>query len=299
MLKIGLIDRYFDNWHTNYYPGFLRDAAKDMGMDADICYAYAPEEAPSGMTKETWCREIGKTELLPSYEEIIEKSDALMFMCADDVFPHEALAKKALMSGKRLYCDKTFAPDTAAAERMFSLARAHGTEVFSCSAQRYCPDLTRYCLDAEKAGKRAAFAATTGPGEIRNYSVHQLEMLVRVMGTGARDCMAFPANTSHTVVYRYDGGRYATFVQSPNAVFSMVVSDDFADWDSPNKPTNRAIAVADFYQPFMRELLGFFAGGELPVSHRDTLEVMAMQEAARTAFTRPGVWCPLPAYKEI
>ena len=294
MLKIGLIDLYLDNWYTNYYPGFLREAARDMGMDADLVYVYAETDAPGGMTNRAWCEKIGGVTFLPTYEDIIRESDVLMFMCADDVFPHERLAKKALMSGKRLYCDKTFAPDTAAARRMFRLAKEHGTTVFSSSAMRFCPDLTKYIQDAEKAGKQASFAASTGPGEIRNYSVHQLEMVQRVMGCGAADCMAFVSHDSKTVIYRYPKGRFATMVQSPNAFFSLTVSDDFAHWDTPNRPTNRGIEPTEYYMPFMRELLTFFAGGEIPVLPEDTMEIMAMQEGARAAMEAPGSWVRLP-----
>ena len=151
MLKIGLIDLWLDNWHTNYYPGFLRDAAREMGMDADLVYVYAEKDAPGGMTNREWCEKIGGVTLLPAYEDIVRESDVLMFMCADDVFPHERLARKALMSGKRLYCDKTFAPDTASARRMFRLAKEYGTAVFSSSAMRFCPDLTKYSSDATEA----------------------------------------------------------------------------------------------------------------------------------------------------
>ena len=294
MLKIGLIDLWLDNWHTNYYPGFLRDAAQEMGMDADLVYVYAEKDAPGGMTNGEWCVKIGGVTLLPAYEDIISESDVLMFMCADDVFPHEQLAQKALMSGKRLYCDKTFAPDTAAARRMFRLAKEYGTTVFSSSAMRFCPDLTRYMRDAAAAGKTATFAASTGPGEIRNYSVHQLEMVQRVMGRGAADCMAFVSHDSKTVVYRYPEGRRATMVQSPNAFFSLVVSDDYAHWDTPNRPTNRGIDPTDYYMPFMHELLTFFAGGKPPVEPEDTMEIMAMQEGARAAMETPEVWVTLP-----
>jgi len=294
MLKIGLIDIWLDNWHTNYYPGFLRNAAREMGMDADLVYVYAEKNAPGGMTNREWCEKIGGVTLLPTYEDIIRESDVLMFMCADDVFPHEQLAHKALMSGKRLYCDKTFAPDTATARRMFRLAKEYGTTVFSSSAMRFCPDLTQYMLDAAAAGKRAAFAASTGPGEIRNYSVHQLEMVQLVMGRGAVDCMAFVSHDSKTVVYRYPEGRRATMVQSPNAFFSLMVSDDYAHWDTPNRPTNRGIEPTEYYMPFMHKLLTFFAGGDLPVEPEDTMEIMAMQEGARAAMETPEVWVTLP-----
>lgn len=294
MLKIGLLDLYLDNWHTDYYPGFLRDAAREMGMDADLVYVYAEKDAPDGMTNREWCEKIGGVTLLPTYDDLIRESDALMFMCADDVFPHEKLARKALMSGKRLYCDKTFAPDTASARRMFRIAAEFGTQVFTSSAMRFCPDLTKYMTDVSAAGKKASFAASTGPGEIRNYSVHQLEMIQRVMGYGAKDCMAFVSHDSKTIVYRYPEGRYATMVQSPNAVFSLVVSDDYAHWDTPNRPTNRGIEPTEYYMPFMHELLTFFAGGEPPVQPEDTMEIMAMQEGARNAMEVPETWVTLP-----
>jgi hypothetical protein len=149
--------------------------------------------------------------------------------------------------------------------------------------------------DAATAGKKASFTASTGPGEIRNYSVHQLDMVQRVMGCGAIDCMAFVSHDSKTVVYRYPEGRRATMVQSPNAFFSLVVSDDFAHWDTPNRPTNRGIDPVDYYMPFMRELLTFFAGGELPVRPEDTMEIMAMQEGARLAMETPETWAKLPS----
>ena len=124
--------------------------------------------------------------------------------------------------------------------------------------------------------------------------MHQLEMVQRVMGCDAADCMAFVSHDSKTVVYRYPNGRRATMVQSPNAFFSLVVSDDYAHWDTPNRPTNRGIEPTDYYMPFMHELLTFFAGGALPVQPADTMEIIAMQEGARMAIVAPETWIQLP-----
>ena len=295
MFSVGIVDLYGDNWHTNYYPTFLRAASLEMGVDMAVQYAYFSQNAPSGETPQEWCARIGGVTLCPDYETLIEKSDAIMVMCADDVFPHEQLAQKALCSGKPVFCDKTFAPDVEAAKRMFALAKAHGTPVFSTSAQRYCPDLTAYCSERTKP---VCFAATTGPGEIRNYSVHQLEMIEAVMGRGAKEVQAFSVNLSITAVIRYEGERYATFVQSPNAIFSMAASDDKADWYSDNKKTNRNIAIGDFYIPFMKQLTQFFLTGKPPISPADTLEVVAIQQAIREACANQGVWIPVAAKEE-
>lgn len=293
--SVGIVDLYGDNWHTNYYPIFLRAAALECGVDMAVEYAYFSQNAPSGETPQQWCKRLGQITLCPDYDTLIAVSDAIMVMCADDVFPHEQLAQKALSSGKPVFCDKTFAPDIDAAKRMFALAEAHGTPLFSTSAQRYCPDLTAYCKEISKP---ISFAATTGPGDLVNYSVHQLEMLEAVMGTGARDVIAFPANNSVTAVIRYEGERYATFVQSPNAMFSMSASDDVADWYSVNKKTNRNIVIGEFYIPFMKQLIKFFLTGKSPITREDTLEVVAIQQAIREAKRIPGTYIPVPVYKE-
>lgn len=295
MLSVGIIDLYGDNWHTNYYPIFLRAAALESGIDAEVKYAYFSQNAPSGETPQQWCDRIGEVELCPDYETLLQKSDAVMVMCADDVYPHEELAKKALCCGNPVFCDKTFAPDLDAAKRMFALAKEHGTPVFSTSAQRYCPDLTAYCNAQTKPCK---FAATTGPGDIINYSVHQLEMVEAVMGRGAKDVIAFPVNSSVTAVIRYGEDRYATFVQNPNAIFSMSASDDKADWYSDNKPTNRNITIGEFYIPFMKKLIAFFQTRIPPIKPQDTMEVVAIQQAIREAKKTPGVYVNVPAYEE-
>ncbi len=295
MFRVGIVDLYGDNWHTNYYPIFLRAAALELGIEMAVEYAYFSQNAPSGETPEQWCARMGGVTLCPDYDTLIAKSDAVMVMCADNVYPHEELAGKALCSGKPVFCDKTFAPDIDAAKRMFALAKAHGTPVFSTSAQRYCPDLTAYCLAQTKP---TAFAVTTGPGDLVNYSVHQIEMLEAVMGRGAKEVIAFPAHSSVTAVVRYDGGRYATFVQSPNAVFSMAASDDKADWQSGNKATNRNIVIGEYYIPFMKKLVAFFQTRIPPITPQDTLEVTAVEQAIREACKTPGVFVSVPAYEE-
>ena len=32
-MKIGFVDYYLDNWHADYYPGFLREAIAKYGSD--------------------------------------------------------------------------------------------------------------------------------------------------------------------------------------------------------------------------------------------------------------------------
>lgn len=46
MLNIGFADYYLDNWHANYYPQFLREAAARWGYDVKITRAFGILDRP-------------------------------------------------------------------------------------------------------------------------------------------------------------------------------------------------------------------------------------------------------------
>lgn len=283
-MKIGFVDDYLDNWHTNHYPSYIRLASGLYGIPAEVAYAYAWRDRPGdgGVSGDEWCRMRG-VQRCRTYDELIEKSDVIMVMCADNCLVHEELAGQALMSGKRVYCDKTFAPTYEAAVRMFDLAKAHHTSVFSCSAQRFCMELL--CFQSQLQ-EHVDYCRSAGPGDMVNYSIHQFEMLEALMGTGAKRCMAQEINGLKQIVYEYGDTRTCFFHQGDKVPFQLFALSD--------RLGLQEIAVTDYYLNFMLRLLQFFDGGELPVSREDTLEIMAMQQAGREALQRPGCWIELP-----
>lgn len=281
MIKIGMVDRWLDNWHTNHYPDYLRLAAKRYGVDIDITTVWAWQDAPEGMTTKEWCKAYGVREA-KSYEALLEEVDGIMVMCADDCTPHEELAEPALRYGKPVYCDKTFAPDLDTAKRMFALAETYGTPVFSCSAQRYVMELQSY---VRKYGQTAEFCSTTGPGDLKNYSIHQFEMVEYAMGIGAKSCCSMPCADGIRLLYTYKDGRMACVEQSNTLPFVMTLCDGKKMED---------IAVTDYYMALMYALCCFFQNRIPPVAKEDTLEIMAMQQSAREALKHPGKPVPVP-----
>lgn len=279
-MKIGIVDDYLDNWHTNHYPFYLKLASELYQIPAEITCAYAwrnhPEEGM--LSTSQWCVKYGVKEC-STYEELIEQVDAIMVMCADNCIPHEKLAQQALESGKPVFCDKTFAPDYATAKRMFDVAREHGTRVFSCSAQRFCMELL--CFQSQ-VQQHVDYCSTTGPGDMVNYSIHQYEMLESMMGTGAKKCIANQVGDVKQIVYEYDDDRTCAFHIGDKLHFTLTVKSEQGKLQD--------IAVTDYYLNFFLKLLQFFAGGEVPVKEQDTLEIMTMQQAGRQALEHPGNW---------
>ncbi|MCD7737485.1 MAG: Gfo/Idh/MocA family oxidoreductase [Lachnospiraceae bacterium] len=282
MLKIGIADYYLDNWHANHYPDFLREVISRMGYDAELTYAYGLYPGPAGTTNEQWCAE-HNMKPSGSMQELVNCVDAIMVIAADDSRWHEEVCELPLKSGKPVFVDKTFAPDVAAAKRMFLLAEAHGTPVFSSSAQRYCQDILDWQAEHPV---RPRFVSTAGPHSLDNYAVHQLEPIVALMGRGVQRLKAFAVGSAVTqLILDYGDGRLASFVQSPQpwAEFHFMVSDG---------ETGKHLVSDDrnFYHNLAEVILDFFTCGVAPVPKEETLEIVAVIETARQARKMPDTW---------
>lgn len=287
MLKIGFADYYLNNWHADHYPGFLRDAIALHGYDAAVTHAFGILDSPpqGGISTAQWCR---ARDIRParSMEQLVAECDAIMVIAADNAAWHEQVCQLPLQSGKPVFVDKTFAPTLAAGKRLFDLARQHGTPVFSSSAQRYCQDL----LDYQAAySQPPRFVSTVGPHSLDSYAVHQLEVIVALMGVGVRRLKAFGVGSQVTqLILDYGDGRLASFVQSPQpwAEFNFMVSDG---------ETGQRLVSDDknFYANLSAAILDFFFTRRSPVPQAETLEILSIIDATRLARTQPDTWFPL------
>ncbi len=280
MIKIGIIDYFFDNWHTNYYPGFLRDAIREKGVDAEITAAYAYVESPTELNNAAWCENKGIC-LYDNVDTLLREVDAVMVMAADNSLWKEECTAEALRCGKPVFIDKTFAPDLYTGKRFFETAEAYGTPIFSTSAQRYCADLIDY-LKREKGNTR--FMSTVGPHDLSNYAVHQFEPIVAVMGCGIRRVKAFAVGEKVTqLIIEYEDSKLASFTQTPNpwAEFNFMVSDG---------EKGERLDSSDYYPNLMYAILDFFATGVSPVCKEETLTVLALIDAAKDARRYPDEW---------
>ena len=290
MLNIGFADYYLDNWHANHYPQFLREAAARWGYDVKITQAFGIHDRPpqGGLSTREWCRE---RNIAPagSMEELVGSVDAIMVIAADDSTWHEQVAELPLKSGKPVFVDKTFAHSLEAGRRMFALAEEHHTPVFSSSAQRFCQDILdwqREHANCRSQLDRPRFVSTVGPHSLENYAVHQLEPIVALMGPGIKRLKAFAVGSAVTqLILDYGDRRLASFMQTPQpwAEFNFMVSDG---------ETGKRLISDDgnFYHNLMKAILDFFVHGICPVEKEETLEILAVIDAAKAARRRPDTW---------
>jgi predicted dehydrogenase len=280
--KIGFIDHYLDEWHANNFPQWIRESS--FAGRIDLAYAWAERDKEGGLSSRQWC-ERHQAELTASLEELVEKSDYLVVLAPDHSDRHEELAALALASRKPVYIDKTFAPDLAAARRLFARAAEHATPLYSASALRFAEELD--ALREQVGGQRIQYAATGGPGRFAIYAVHQLEMLVAVMGAGAVRVMQAGLPEVPLVIIDYPEGRRARLEIVAGAPFSIGVQ--FGD----GKGFHSGALGGGFFPRSIEAMLAFFESGQPPVAPGETLEIMALLDAGKRAMEKPGQWIEL------
>ncbi len=196
MKKVGFIDYYLDEWHANQYPAWIRDAT---GGAMEVAFAYGMKDAGHGLSNKEWCAKNGVTPC-GTIEEVVARSDYLIVLSPDNPEQHEALAELPLASGKPTYIDKTFAPDRAAALRLFERAARHRTPLYSSSALRYAAEYA----EVEREGIQVI--SSWGPGLLENYSIHQIEPIVALMGTEAKRVMYTGTAAAPALLIEFSGG---------------------------------------------------------------------------------------------
>lgn len=275
MKKVGFIDYYLDEWHANNYPAMI---SEQSGGRYKVCYAYGRIDSPiGGMTNKAWSEKYGVA-LLDSMEEVIEKSDVLIVLSPDNPEMHEALCDLPLKSGKCVYVDKTFAPDRAAALRIFENADKHNTPCYSSSALRFSSELDG--IDTKKIAK----IYSEGPGTYEVYSIHQIEPVIKLMGCRVKRVMGLGSLKHPSLLIEFEDGRLAQIQQySEDGDFRITLCDK--DNEAIHCPIE-----SDFFGLFIKNLIAFFDTGIIPVPHEQTVDVISVRDTGMKALKTPYQW---------
>lgn len=278
-MKIGFIDYYLDEWHANNYPDRLRELS---GGRIEVAYAYAEIDSPlGGMTTDEWCAK-HNIQRVNSIEELVALSDGIVVLSPDNCERHEDLCRIPLASGKRCYVDKTFAPDQAAARRIFANAEAHNTPCFSSSALRYSAEYQN--IDKSSIRAISSWGPAFGPKPgFETYAIHQIEPIMMLMDAQPEKVMMQLCDENFYVLsIRFADGRLATMTgYTAGSPFMLNIAAD----------KNQVIEVkSDYFDAFLRDLVRFFETGEAKVDHETTIRIMAVREAGLKALAQLNEW---------
>lgn len=275
--KIGFIDLFIDEWHANNYPKWIRESA--LKDEFDVAFAWEKSTPAGKKDLAAWCAEQNVTPA-KSIEEVIENSDCLCVLAPSNPEVHEELAELPLKSGKPLYIDKPFAPNRAAAERMFELAAKYNTPLMSSSALRFGTEL----MDLQQQKIDPVFVSTCGGGgNFPEYAIHQIEMIVSLMGIGAKDLQVCGTDHHLTVSMRYDDQRLAAMNFAPFWGFTLSTT-------SADNKVSQLNTLSNIFPNLLQKILEFYKSGENLIPKAETIEIAGILDAVVKGMAQPGSW---------
>lgn len=270
MKTVGFVDYCLDEWHANNYPAWIEEANKILGTDYRVTYAWAEKEL--GIGTAAWCEKFGATPCA-TVEELCEKSDVIFILAPSNPEKHLEYARRVFPCGKRVYVDKTFAPDHKEAEEIFAIAKQYGTPFFSTSALRYATEL-------DEIGSVRHLMVTGGGGNLPEYIIHQAEMAVKLTGIHSASVNVSAQGEQRVISVKGEGrdGKPVdiTFLFAPALPF--LVCAETVEGNS----RYRAIK-SGFFVLLLTDILRFFESGIVSFDTEETLAVMALRDAILAA----------------
>ena len=259
MKKLGYIDFYVSEWHANNYPKWLRRVSDALGEEYVVKYVWAEQDKSpvDGRTTDEWCEAYG-AEKCASIAEVCEKSDYVFILAPDDPEKHLLYAREAFPFKKPIYIDKTFAPSTAEAEAIYALSAQYGTPFFSTSPLRYAEELL---IPAPKH-----LAVFGGGAEFEGYIVHLLEMIIKVMGTGATVTATSRTETACRAELAFADGKTASLEYDPKNTFTIEADGV------------RAPVKSEFFFRLITDVVDFFRTGTVPFPAAETMDLMRLRD---------------------
>ena len=273
MKKIGFVDYFISEWHANNYPAWIDRIAAEMGVDYKVAYTWAElDTSPvDGISTAEWCEKFG-AEPCATIDELCEKSDVIVILSPSNPETHLRYAEAVLKYGKRTYIDKTFAPDAETAKKIFALGEKYGAPFFSTSALRYATEL-------DAVDSPDSLLLTGGGSNLPEYFIHLGEMVIKKMG--AIKSVKATANGSQWIIQaKTASGKDATMIWGAAMPYGAYMTKEGKEtWKSIKSP---------FFDGLIADMLNFFETGTPSFDCAETLEVMALRDAALATVENPG-----------
>ena len=273
MKKIGFVDYFISEWHANNYPAWMERVCAEKGLDYKVAYAWAElDTSPvDGISTAEWCEKFG-AERCATIDELCEKSDVIVILAPSNPETHLRYAEAVLKYGKRTYIDKTFAPDAKTAKEIFALGERYNTPFFSTSALRYATELDS--VDAPDS-----LLVTGGGSNLPEYFIHLGEMVVGKMGA-IKSVKATPNGSQWIIQAKTESGKDATMIWGTAMPYGAYMTKEGKEvWKSIKSP---------FFDGLIADMLNFFETGTPSFDPSQTLDVIALRDAALTATDNPG-----------
>ncbi len=282
-IRVALIG--LDTSHTIEFARRMQapDCAPDQkveGLRAVSCLRFeTPFQNEAGLNARQAQLEGWGVKVTEDFDAAVTDCDALMLEINDPAYHLDYFARCAAL-GKPIFLDKPLADTGEAGHALVSIAENNGVNFFSASSLRFVPQLEEACAQLPAPQFATLFGplgeAPSGSGIVW-YGVHTFEMLQRAMGCGAQSVLVHRDGAGITAIVSYLANRRGVVELTNGAsVYGGTLRDN-----------KRAVPfVADMsraYSDLLVLVADFFRTGQAPVALADTIEIMALLDAAERA----------------
>lgn len=284
-IKVGIIG--LDTSHSIEYARRMQapDCAPDQkvaGMKAINCFRFPspfqtePDQDNRQKQLEQWGVKVTK-----NLEEALEGIDAIMLEMNDPA-PHLEYFKKIAGCKLPVFLDKPPADTLVNAKEIFRLAGEKKIRMFTASSLRFAAQVVKISEEFPKP----KMAMSVGPlgkapagSSVVWYGVHAVEMLEKIMGTGAEKVFARADSCGVTAIVDYKGGRRG-ILQLNDGLYNYGI------YAHGEKGTQFYTVDASFiYTNLLKEICGFFKGADAPVRPEESLEIQAILNAIDSSLS--------------
>lgn len=282
--KIAVIG--LDTSHSVAFPQMMQDPEipeerKISGLRVVSCLRFPTAfQSDEGLdSRQKYLESIG-VKVTEDFDEAVADCDAIMIEINDPALHLEYFARCAPL-GKPIFLDKPFADTVENMCKIIDIAQKYNVRFFTASSLRFDIDLVEGLekgLAVAKADVWGCIGIAPKGSSLIWYGCHAFEMLQRIMGRGAETVSGVHKDGTYLFLVTYKDGRTGTVELNVGGQYGAVLRT--AENDGLYiKSTGRV----PFYYMEMKEFVKFL-NGEQPVALEDSVEVMAMQQAAEKSL---------------
>lgn len=283
-IKVAIIG--LDTSHAVAFPQLMQDPATPpeqlvSRLRAVTCLRFeTPFQNKEGLDKrQAYLESIG-VKVTENFDEAVADCDAILLEINDPSLHLEYFEKCAPL-GKPIFLDKPFADTLENMQQIIKLAEKYNVRYFTSSSLRFDVDFVAGLaknVSPEKVTIWGPVGTPPAGSDIIWYGCHAFEMLQTAMGYGAESVVGVKDQVGYVFHVSYKDGRRATVELAPGSPFGALIRD--------NKNNCSLVTVTGkvpFYQMLLEQIVKFLDGAQ-PVELSDSIEVMAMLEAARKSI---------------
>ena len=216
-------------------------------------------------------------------EAALHDVDAILIEVNDPALHLEYVRRCATLR-KPIFLDKPLAANLAEGREIAAIGAEQEVPLCSASSLRFVPALQEACEQIPEPGSAVTWGAlgrAPAGSSIVWYGVHGVEMLQRALGRGARTVSAHPVSGGAVLVVEYEHGATGVVELYEGGGYGGVLRAA-PGGDGP-AAAPYVVDMRTGYSDLLRAVVPFLAGAPTPVPLADTLEVMAILDAADRA----------------